>query len=273
MPYCSLTKASIYYEVIGDGIPIIMIHGFGVDHRLMKGCMEPIFRKRSGFKRIYFDLPGMGKTKDYHQVENAGDILETVLDLIRMVIPDQPYLLMGESYGGYLARGLVAVQRERIMGIGLLCPVIIPEKEKRTLPAHTILYEDDQLMEQLPVQEKEAFRSESVVLNKKNWVRYRDEVYAGIICADNNFLAKIEQHYGLSTKLDEDGFDKPSTFILGKQDAVVGYKDAFQILDRYQKASYNVLEQAGHYLQIEQADLFQKLVNEWLDRVSNNCRM
>ncbi|AVQ98408.1 2-hydroxy-6-oxo-6-phenylhexa-2,4-dienoate hydrolase [Oceanobacillus iheyensis] len=266
MPYCSLTKASIYYEVIGDGIPIIMIHGFGVDHRLMKGCMEPIFRERSGFKRIYFDLPGMGKTKEYHQVENADDILETVLDFIQVVIPDQPYLLMGESYGGYLARGIVDAQREHVHGLCLLCPVIIPEKGERTLPAHTILYEDDGLLSQLTPREKEAFRSENVVLNKKNWVRYRDEVYAGIICADNDFLAKIEKHYGLSTVLEEDSFDKPSTFILGKKDAVVGYKDAFQILDRYQKASYNVLEQAGHYVQIEQADLFQKLVIEWLDR-------
>jgi pimeloyl-ACP methyl ester carboxylesterase len=266
MPYCSVTKASIYYEMIGDGIPIIMIHGFGVDHRLMKGCMEPIFLERSGFKRIYFDLPGMGKTKEYHQVENADDMLETVLDFIQKIIPNQPYLLMGESYGGYLARGIVDAQRELVHGLCLLCPVIIPEKGERTLPAHTILYEDDGLLSKLTPREKEAFRSENVVLNKKNWVRYRDEVYAGIICADNDFLAKIEQHYGLSTKLDEDSFDKASTFILGKQDAVVGYKDAFQILDRYQKASYNVLEQAGHYVQIEQADLFQKLVNEWLNR-------
>jgi pimeloyl-ACP methyl ester carboxylesterase len=33
----------IYYEMHGSGTPIVMIHGWPVDHRLMKGCMEPIF--------------------------------------------------------------------------------------------------------------------------------------------------------------------------------------------------------------------------------------
>ena len=53
----------INYEIIGTGMPILMIHGMTPDQRLMKGCMEPIFQKREGWKRIYFDLPGMGKTK------------------------------------------------------------------------------------------------------------------------------------------------------------------------------------------------------------------
>ncbi len=34
----------IYYEIHGSGTPIVMIHGWSVDHRLMKGCMEPIFQ-------------------------------------------------------------------------------------------------------------------------------------------------------------------------------------------------------------------------------------
>lgn len=28
----------LYYEIYGEGIPIIMIHGCRPDHRLMKGC-------------------------------------------------------------------------------------------------------------------------------------------------------------------------------------------------------------------------------------------
>ncbi len=40
-----------------------MIHGMIPDHQVMKGCMESIFQKRNGWKRIYFDLLGMGKTK------------------------------------------------------------------------------------------------------------------------------------------------------------------------------------------------------------------
>jgi pimeloyl-ACP methyl ester carboxylesterase len=60
MPYCKVSKAELYYEEFGAGKPIIMIHGYSPDHRLMTGCMEPIFNTREGWRRIYIDLPGMG---------------------------------------------------------------------------------------------------------------------------------------------------------------------------------------------------------------------
>ena len=41
---CNIDDIWINYEVIGEGKSILMIHGFYADHRLMKGCMEPIFK-------------------------------------------------------------------------------------------------------------------------------------------------------------------------------------------------------------------------------------
>ncbi len=41
------------YEIIGTGRPVIMVHGFGVDREVMRGCMEPVFITRPGWKRVY----------------------------------------------------------------------------------------------------------------------------------------------------------------------------------------------------------------------------
>lgn len=49
----------------------------------------------------------------------------------------------------------------------------------------------------------------------------------------------------------------------------VGYKDAWNVLDNYPRATFAVLDKSGHNLQIEQAELMNSLVIEWLDRVSN----
>jgi pimeloyl-ACP methyl ester carboxylesterase len=38
-------------------------------------------------------------------------------------------------------------------------------------------------------------------------------------------------------------------------------------LDNYPRASYVVLDKAGHNLQIYQEKLFGGIVNEWIDRV------
>ena len=43
----------INYEIIGEGKPFLMIHGYTPDHRLMMGCMEPVFESASGYKRFY----------------------------------------------------------------------------------------------------------------------------------------------------------------------------------------------------------------------------
>jgi len=58
--------------------------------------------------------------------------------------------------------------------------------------------------------------------------------------------------------------------ILGRQDYLVGYRDAFRLVDRYPRASFSVLDSAGHAMQIDQAALFGALVAEWLDRMSRD---
>lgn len=55
--------------------------------------------------------------------------------------------------------------------------------------------------------------------------------------------------------------------MLGKQDSVVGYKDALSLLEKFPRASFAILDRAGHNLQIEQPELFTELMSEWLNRV------
>ena len=92
---CIIGDLSVYYDVMGSGRPILMIHGYTVDHRLMSGCMEPVFRGRDGYRRIYVDLPGMGKTRSGKAITNSGAMLDVLLQFIDKVIPDECFLLAG----------------------------------------------------------------------------------------------------------------------------------------------------------------------------------
>ena len=76
----------IHYETIGIGIPVLMIHGLGCDLTLMKKCMEPIFGKHKNYKRIYIDLPGMGKSDALKEYSSSDKILEILLSFITEVI-------------------------------------------------------------------------------------------------------------------------------------------------------------------------------------------
>lgn len=268
---CNMENISINYEVIGSGKPIIMIHGYHVDHRLMTGCMEPVFNNRDGYKRIYIDLPGMGKTKGEDWIINSDVMLDILINFIEKVIPNENFLLAGESYGGYLARGIVHKMKDRVDGLFLLCPVIIADFKKRNVPSHIILKRDDELLSQLEPSDTKGFSSIQVIQSREVWHRYRDEILPGIRLADSNFLLNLQQKgYAFSFDADRmnEKFNKPTLILLGRQDSTVGYKDAWSILDKYPRATFAVLDRAGHNLQIEQGALFNSLVNEWLVRIN-----
>lgn len=38
--------------------------------------MEPVFKNRDGYERIYIDLPGMGKTKSENWIINSDVMLD-----------------------------------------------------------------------------------------------------------------------------------------------------------------------------------------------------
>jgi pimeloyl-ACP methyl ester carboxylesterase len=255
----------------GEGVPILMIHGFYPDHRLMKGCLEPIFASRPRWKRIYFDLPGMGKTRGESWIDSSDKMLEVVLAFVDHVIPNQNFLVIGESYGGYLARGILAKRTESIDGLMLICPLVIPKPGERTLPIQKVVIEDRKLLSELTPSDAFEFASMAVVQNRSTWERFRDEVLVGVKAADSVYLQQLQRNaYEFSFPVDPlpNPYDKPVLILAGRQDTSVGYEDDWSIIGNYPRATFAVLDMAGHNLQIEQANVFNALTYEWLDRVA-----
>lgn len=267
---CDLEDISVYYETMGEGRPIVLVHGFGPDHQLMTGCMEPIFRRRSGWQRFYPDLPGMGRTPGASWIHNSDQMLQVVLDFIDAVIPEQRFVLVGESYGGYLARGVLHHRPTLVEGLFLLCPLIVADPEQRDVPPHQVLMQDAAFMATIDPIQSADFESYGVVQTQRTWERTRDEINVGLGLADEAFLTRLKsQAYPFSFDTDAlpTPYRKPTLMLLGRQDNSVGYRDAWKILEAYPRATFAVLDRAGHNLQIEQEVLFDALVNEWLDRV------
>jgi len=264
-----LGKATVYYESFGSGRPFVALHGFSPDHRLMTGCLEPIFKHRKGWKRIYPDLPGMGKTKGEKWIAGSDQMLDVVLEFIQRVIPNQHFVLAGESYGGYLARAVVQKKHNLVDGLLLICPAIVADREKRRVPEHKILLQDPKFLSTLGKSDLADFKSGHVVLTRRVWKRYSKEVLPGLKIADYEFLKEIEKNREFSFDLEAgaEPFDKPSLLFAGRQDTSVGYHDAWSIVDKYPRMTYAVLDKASHDLEIEQERVFNMLVNEWLDRV------
>ncbi|MBY0599502.1 alpha/beta fold hydrolase [Bacillus bingmayongensis] len=267
---CHIKDAQIYYEIIGEGKPVILLHGCSVDHRLMMGCMESVFHKHTGYKRIYIDLPGMGKSTAPNWI-NSSDVLLDVLTLfIEKVVPNEKFLLAGESYGGYLSRAILSKMPQRVDGLLLICPVIIADHKARTVPKYNRIISDDEFLNKLSSDERNEFCELAVIANSYTYNRYKEEIKPGLTVANTEFVEMLQRNYTLSFNANGQKYDKPVLLLAGRQDIVVGYQDLLEIMEEYPRATIAVLDMAGHNLQIEQPELFENLVGEWMKRTENS---
>ncbi|MEU3933282.1 alpha/beta hydrolase [Streptomyces sp. NPDC029044] len=264
------TQVELHFAEQGDGVPVLALHGWEPDHRLMLGALEPVFSRRPGYRRLYPDLPAMGQSPAPARIASSDDMLAAVEDFVDDHIGDQPFLLLGESYGGYLARALARTRRDQVLGLALICPSArrVETAESRPAP-RLVLRPDPALISSLDAHIAEAFTSVAVVETPEVVRRFREEVLAGLDIADTRALERIRRNWQL-THEPEDGepFTRPALILAGRQDDSVGYLDQFDLLPHYPRATYVVLDTAGHNLQIEQPELFTALVSEWLDRIA-----
>ena len=154
----------------------------------------------------------------------------------------------------------------------LICPAGNNlEKAERTVPERQVLRPDPELLDSLDDDRlAQEFADGAVVQTLDTLRRFRDEILAGLDLADTAAMARIKQRWQLAEHPPEgDGqFDRPSLILTGRQDDSAGYVEQFALLPHYPRATYAVLDVAGHNLQIEQPALFDALTLEWLDRVA-----
>jgi pimeloyl-ACP methyl ester carboxylesterase len=265
-------RARLAYETVGNGRALLCIHGYAIDRRMMKACMEPLFAGRSGggWQRIYVDMPGMGESTAPLEDASSDRILEALLGFVQAVIPGRHFALAAESYGCYHARAIVQKRGSLVDGLLLLCPMILPDREKRDRPGFRLMARDEEFCAALPARERATFEADMVVQTRETWLRYNGEILPGLAAGSKEFKRVLHgSAYPISFDVDplEVPFDRPALFLLGRQDDVVGWRDALAIAHSYTRATIAVLDRAGHNLQIEQPRMFEALAGEWLDRV------
>lgn len=265
---CQLRDITMCYEEFGTGRPLLLLHGWPLDHRHIANDIEPLFAARSSWRRIYPDLPGMGKTRSADWITHQDHMLELVLAFIDTVAPGERFVVAGTSYGAYLARGLVYYRGAQIDGVLLNVPVIEADSTNRNLPQPLVVRKDPAFLAAL-TPEEQGLREFIVAQSMDLLTDFRNVFDPAGAIADHAFLQRLRQHYAFSFDVDAlpTPFPAPALFLAGRHDNWCGYREAYELLDNYPRATFAVLDRAGHALAVEQKALFRALVSEWLDRV------
>lgn len=253
----------IKYETFGTGTTILFIHGLFLD----RVSTREFFEKNSSikqFKRIYIDLPGMGDSIP-NAIASSDAIFNKITRLIDHIIEDNPFIVYGHSYGGYLAQAIAHQYQNQVRAVLVTCPVVIANSEKRVVAAHK-----NKVIEKLMVTSNsdfiEDFKQMNVIIDQDSWLSYQKLFLSGIKKADIEFLKKLQRNgYTLSfeDQLTHFGPDTQVTFLLGRFDHVVGYKQQVELISKNEKGDIVVVDDAGHNLMIDQPDI----VNFYFDRL------
>jgi pimeloyl-ACP methyl ester carboxylesterase len=248
-------EVTVHHVEHGAGRPVLVLHGAGVDHHEAEACFEPAFAGADGFRRIYPDLPGMGRTAAPESLRSAADVVETMLAYAREVAEGSAYLLVGHSAGAYFAQAMAARAPEQVAGLALVCPLL---PDVRDVPEHRVVVGTGELGD-------DDFRGYFVVQSPEMLERYERVVAPAAGLVDQAALERIGERWELPP-VTGPAYAGPTLVVAGRLDSTVGYAAAADLVDHYPHASLAVVDDAGHALPHEQPDLLRALVTEWLVR-------
>ena len=266
---------TLAYKSFGEGTPALFVHGWQLNNDYDIADFEPIFAHAPGYRRVYIDLPGMGATPADASIVDLQSMHDKVVAFIDQHISPDKFLLVGTSAGGYIARALATHFESQLLGVHLKVPLIEPENSRRDLDVAKPILEDEAVV-RLALGDQSPSLGQILVQTpayiRSLLAKMTATVFPADAMADHEALDPIRnnsQRYSLDLiqKRREIVFSKPALIITGRHDDVVGYRDSLRLLEVYPRATFVVLDRGIHLLPVDEGNLVQSLVLDWLKRV------
>ena len=103
--------AQIYYEAVGEGTPVILLHGYTLDLRMWDPQVKPLLE--AGYRVIRPEMRGYGhssKQQPDQQFTHLDDMM-TVMDSLHIAKAH----VVGLSMGSFVASEMVAMHSDRLL--------------------------------------------------------------------------------------------------------------------------------------------------------------
>ncbi len=114
--YADVNGVKIYYEIYGEGEPLVLLHGFTMSHNMWEGWIEDLSKN---YKLILPDLRGHGNStnpsNEFTHKESASDIYG-LLDLLNI----DKFKAIGFSSGGMTLTHMATMDTTRIQAMVLI---------------------------------------------------------------------------------------------------------------------------------------------------------
>lgn len=116
MEKISLNGISLAFDRRGTGAPLLLVHGFPLDHTTWEPLLPHL---EDDFDMILPDLRGFGQSdapEGAYTVEQMAADLAALLDFLKI----QKTYIAGHSMGGYVVLAFARAYPERVLGLGMI---------------------------------------------------------------------------------------------------------------------------------------------------------
>lgn len=122
----------LYFEETGQGVPVILLHGFPLDHTTWDR-ITPSLKEKA--RLILPDLRGHGRspaTEGVYSMRLLAEDIAALMDKLQI----EKAVLVGHSMGGYISLAFAHAYPHRLAGLGLVATIAtadLPEKRQARL--------------------------------------------------------------------------------------------------------------------------------------------
>lgn len=254
--YADLPMGRIRYaERPGEGVPLVLIHGFGGD---LDNWLFNIDALAEAAPVYALDLPGHGQSVKSARPAGLGLMVETVLAFLDHIGADRAHLA-GHSMGGLVAGTLAAQHPARAASVTLICPAGLGSEinadyidgfvqaagRKDLKPVLAHLFRDQSLVSRAMVEDLLKYKR-------------LDGVQDFLAELAGNLFREGRQAEQLAEALAASGV--PAQVIWGEADAIIPAAHA----ESLPGASRHVIPEAGHMVQMEQSAEVNRLIRDFI---------
>src|SRR5579862_6915900 len=113
--------ADLYFNVTGQGEPIVLIAGGFCDHHVWDDVIELL---NSDFRVITYDNRGIGQSS-VSQCDYTIELLANDLDCLLNQLKIPSAHIVGHSMGGFIAQYFAAHYAEKVLSLSLLSSLLV----------------------------------------------------------------------------------------------------------------------------------------------------
>ncbi|MCF8034961.1 MAG: alpha/beta hydrolase [Desulfarculaceae bacterium] len=262
MPRAEREGYSIYYEIHGQGHPLLLIRGFGSN---LEHWYEQVPAFSPHYQVIVFDNQGIGRSSDSGAPRSIQDMATDAVAVLDAAGAKRSHVL-GLSMGGMIAQEVVLGWPDRVAGL-VLCATHCGGKHK-TNPTR----ETNELFKKLVSGKTREEQMEGrKALFSPQTLEGRPEVLARYTEAAAAYEAPAEvmnQQY--QAILGFDSYDRlpeiacPTLSLGGAEDRLIPPANAELLAERIPGAKLVIVPEAGHQLLIEQPQAANGAVLDFL---------